>query len=128
MTQPHNTSGFSITELLVVISIISILLVAATPFFAVQARKAYRAEALQTLTNSAQALERHYTENNTFVGYDTSSLTGENYNFTFEASATGYYITAVAQDGQANDEQNGTSCAILTLNQAGVQTEADCWD
>ncbi|MGB0721700.1 MAG: type IV pilin protein [Gammaproteobacteria bacterium] len=128
MSKRHNTAGFTLTEMLVVVAIISILFAASLPFFGAQSRKAYRSEALEIINTNAQALERHYTENNTYVGYTPTSITGENYNFAISnLTASTYTITATAQGTQANDEQNGTSCTTLSLTQAGVNSPSDCW-
>jgi len=85
------------------------------------------------LLNQAQAMERCYTVNNTFVGCNLLRAVSENghYNISFvqNATATTFTVQAVPVAGgrQAND-----ACGTFTINQAGVRTATgnnrDCWD
>ena len=56
------TKGFSITELMIVVAIVSILIGLAYPAYTDSLQKSRRADAQAALTGLAAALQRHHTE------------------------------------------------------------------
>ena len=62
-----NIRGFSLVELMIVVSILSILAAFAVPSYLEQSKRARRADAQSALMGLAQAMERHFTENSTYV-------------------------------------------------------------
>ena len=103
-------------------------------------RKARRADGKIALLELTQALERYFTENNTYVGASLGGGAGDIYpatspeghyslSFTNGPSATGFTVQAAPQGAQTGD----TRCANLTLTATGVKgasgtgTVADCW-
>lgn len=130
------TKGFSLIEMLITVAIISILAVIAIQLFTPYIRKGRRIDAIDSMLSISLAEER-YRSNNTTYGtlsqvWGSVSTTSEGY-YTISisnVSSTAYTITATAVGNQANDTQDGTSCATLTLTMSnGTITKSPtvCW-
>lgn len=139
------TKGFTLIELMIVIAILGILAAIAIPAYQDSVRKAKRADAQGALMGLANAMERYFTTNNTFLGAaaggaDTGApaifstqvpVDGGTayYNLTISAAtASSYTLTATATGSQAGD----TDCTTLTITNTGLRgaTGADtsvCW-
>ncbi len=130
--------GFTLIELMVVVVIVAILLAIGYPTYLDQVRKARRSDATAALMQTAQRLERCFTDSNQFnaAGCPTGTVSSPEgyYNVAIAASATTYTLTAtpVAGTTQAGD----STCASFTLDQAGNRgakdaggndTTATCW-
>jgi type IV pilus assembly protein PilE len=128
--------GFTLIELMIVVSIVAILLAIGVPMYGEQVRKSRRAAAKSDMLELVQRLERWHTVNNTFVGFSTAVVTSPSnaatpaYRITPSAlTQNTYLLTAVPEPLQADDQ-----CGTLTINQANVRTEsganttvAQCW-
>ena len=144
--------GFTLIELMIVIAIIGILASIAYPSYTASVAKSRRADAKGALLGFANAMERHFTENNDYLGaagtdgtpansgapriYSTQSPVDGGtayYNLTIDNTIdpTSYTLTATRTGPQANDE-----CGNLTIDQTGekgiVNADAgidvdDCW-
>jgi type IV pilus assembly protein PilE len=68
MRNRKSTTGFTLVELMVVVAIIALLASIAYPGYQSQVRKTRRADAEGALSSFASAMERYYTENNTYLG------------------------------------------------------------
>ncbi|HWG76943.1 MAG TPA: type IV pilin protein [Steroidobacteraceae bacterium] len=135
--------GFSLVELMVTVAIVGILASIAYPSYRAYVLKSNRADAMRTLTEDAQILQRCYSQLYTFVGCTPIPPASPG----FSTSPNGFYdlssaivvgppqtfvLTATAVGAQAED----TSCATFSVNQAGQQlaqdssnndTSAKCW-
>lgn len=128
--------GFSLIEILIVMTMIGILTGVAVASYQGYVRKSRRTEAMQILTAIQMAQEKHRLTNTTYGslsdvwGGITSTPNGY-YNLQISnTSGTGYTLTATAQGNQANDSEDGTSCTTmtLTLNQATItKSPTNCW-
>lgn len=141
--------AFTLVELLIVIAIIGILASIAIPSYQKSVSKSRRADAKGALLGFANAMERHFTENNTYEGAGGTSGTPEDtgapriysaqspvdgatayYNLTINAADDTTFTLHAAPTGiQANDD-----CGTLTLAHTGAKdvssanlTAADCW-
>jgi type IV pilus assembly protein PilE len=148
-------SGFTLVELMIVVAIIGILASIAVPSYQESVRKSRRADAKGALMGLANAMERHFTETNSYCDaggagggdscglagsdfgtpaaavYTPSSETDSYYNFTINAdiSPSSYTLSATPDGAQADDK-----CGTLTLTNTGQKdvvgaelSKADCW-
>lgn len=125
----QRTAGFTLIELMIVVAIVAILAMIALPSYQQQMMKARRSQAKADLTELAQQLERYYTVNRTYVGFDftnsgitTSPRDGNPFVAYAIApdgavAAAAYKLVATAQGPQGQDR-----CANLTLDVAGRKT------
>lgn len=130
-------NGFSLVEVVIAIAIVGILAAIALPSYFAYLQKSRRSDARQALASAAQALERYFTEQNT---YQTATLGSSG--VYANMSSNGYYTLSIAVQTQTTyslqatpgGAQTGDPCATFTLNEQGVQgvtggalTAANCW-
>ena len=136
MSSSHSSeqAGFTLVELLIVVTMVSILAALAFPSYQDSVRKGRRATGKAAL-NKVQLLEERYRTNNASYGTlaQIGNPTDPEGNYTLavtNTSATGYTTTATAQGDQAKDKAEGVSCKQLSIVvAAGVTTKApsECW-
>ena len=133
--------GFTLIELMIVVTVIAIISAVAYPSYQAYIVKANRAEGRQAILAAAQQLERYFTNNNTY----TSDLTVAGYKgFSGESAANSKYNLVVTPGGAgiatsyvitATPTFSDTVCNLLTYTQAGTKgiaggSETDvskCW-
>lgn len=130
--------GFTLIELMVVVAVIGILVAIAVPSYQESVRKSRRGQAKADLAEAAQAMERYYTVNNTYVGANLAALgmsqspkQGDpRYTLAFAGAVTASTFTLRAQPlgGQVADK-----CGALSLSNTGAKSPntaelADCWN
>lgn len=127
-SKPCCYHGFTLIELMVVLAIVAIIAAVAYPSYRHSMLKSRRSDAHVALTDTAQTLERCYSE---YGSYGTTSCSIQN-NDTL-TSPEGFYTISVSipsstyfklratptSKGSQNDD---TTCAVLTLDQTGQQT------
>jgi type IV pilus assembly protein PilE len=153
----YNCAGFTLIELMIVITIMIILAMVAIPNYNSTVTKSARAEARSTLYQIAQLQERFFTTNNTYLCFNatgcTTTPTGwKNYSGSSYAKrkyainttarsgtlscagdtvtntiANSFVITATPANGFAD-----TECGSLTLDNCGitgnsVTSATNCW-
>lgn len=132
-------NGFTLIEILVVVTIVGILSSMAFSSYREHMLKAHRMDAKSQLLEIMQRQERYFSEKNTYVsdltslGYSASSVNTEGNNYTITAQATddgltdGVVLTATPQGNQADD----TYCGWLALSSMGQKTSEagndNCW-
>jgi len=128
--------GFSLIELMVVVTIIGILASIAYPNYTQYVFRSKRSEAKVELERRSQALEKCYTRYMSYLSANCTPLaaagnTANNY-YAISAvtpDAVTYTLTATAIGTQANDKK----CATLSLSSngerayTGTGTMKDCW-
>ena len=129
--------GFSLLELMIVVTIASFLAAIAYPSYMGQVRKSRRSEAAIALESMAQAQERFYSRFRTYtslvaapdpcagqacgLGQSSNSSDNDYYTLTANGNATSYTLTATASGPQFKD----TDCRTLTVNSVGVNSGAN---
>lgn len=128
--------GFTLLELLITIAIVAILATIAMASYRDQVVRSKRGAGAACLQQSAQAMERYYTTNMTYVGAvagQCDTEVAQDYAVTFVADPTvrAYTLQATPQGGQATSD---TKCGTLSINQQGVRGEGgtatsadECW-
>ena len=119
--------GFTLIELMIVLAILAIIMAVAVPAYQSQVRHSRRSEAMQLLSGCALQQERFRADNPQYGNIACASTT-TNYTIAISnVTATTFTYTATAQGDQTHDQQEGTSCTPLTINQARTKTPAVCW-
>jgi type IV pilus assembly protein PilE len=130
--------GFTLIELMVVVTIVALLLAIAYPSYREQVTKTRRSEGTALLTQVAQEMERCYTRFNAYDHESCASIyadgrASENDWYRLDGAtvaANSFTLVAIPQRDQVRD----TRCGNLTLTHAAVRgrtgTAADirqCW-
>ena len=126
--------GFTLIEVMLVVSLIAILALIAYPSYQTNIRKAKRNDAIEALLRIQLAEEKWRvsdTDYATLIELGNPTTKEGFYSIAIPANtATGYTIRATAIGDQANDEVDGTQCSPLQLIvSAGGETKlpAACW-
>jgi type IV pilus assembly protein PilE len=122
--------GFTLIELMVTIAILAIIAAIAVPIYSGQVEKARRADAVSSLLDTAQQLERCFTRNSSYTHANCPSGTIASadgfYEITVTAASTTYDLTAKPLGSQAGDD-----CKNFTLDHLGNKgktgTADRCW-
>ncbi|MCZ8164822.1 type IV pilin protein [Silanimonas sp.] len=130
-------TGFTLIELMIVVTVIAILAAVAYPSYQAQVRKGRMGQAQADLLELSQFMERCFASNNSYQGcalpFSTSPRNGTPYyqiEFNPATTRTEFNLRAVPQTAGGQDKQK---CGTLELNQSGVKrfgalgTQADCW-
>lgn len=133
----NRARGFTLIELMITVIIIGLLASIAYPAYQSQVRKTKRSEAKIDLIDTAQRLERCYTQ---FGAYNNDACTvkshlSENEEYKVVISNLGqstYTVTAVPNNTQ---QAKDTDCAEFSLDHTGLQLAedskgnkaTDCW-
>jgi len=129
--------GFTLIELMIVVTVLGILVGVAVPVYSDSVRKARRGQAKSDMVEAAQLMERRYTLNGKYdgktlkqiLGSDQSPRTGTaHYTLTMQSDAKSFTIRATPSTATG---QNKDKCGEMTLNQIGTKTAAStdgCWD
>lgn len=134
--------GFTLVELMIVLVVVAILTTVAYPSYSEYVVRSKRTEGKAALLDAAQAVERHFTNHNTYpsdlAAAGVRTFSGDNasdasYTIAIAAGATGslassFTLTATPTNGHADPK-----CGNLSVNQLGVKgetgslTAAECW-
>lgn len=119
--------GFTLIELMIVVAIVAILAAIAVPSYQQHVIKTNRNDAMAVMQGFAQAMERHYAQNNTYatavagtVFPAQSPLDGPaRYNLSIVAAASSYTLRATPVAGGTQDGDG-----LLELTNTGLRS----WD
>ena len=137
------TGGFTLIEVMIVVTIIGILLAVTLPGYQETLRKGRRADAKSALLDVANRQEQFMLDQNTYtldmtdLGYAADPRVSEEGFYTIDAAACAggainrcYLLTATPVTGGA--QAGDTRCVLFRLDSSGAKTatgsEADiCW-
>ncbi|HET7370706.1 MAG TPA: type IV pilin protein [Gammaproteobacteria bacterium] len=128
------SQGFTLIELLVTVAILAIIAAIAYPSYRSAVLKSHRADAQTTLSETAQNMERCYTQYSSYKNSNCTALVpsaspGGYYSIAASIpSPSSYKLTATATGSQADDD----ACATLSLASTGARTATgtstdECW-
>jgi type IV pilus assembly protein PilE len=120
LTNLAKLKGFTLIELMIVVAIVAIIASVGYPSYTASVQKARRADAKGAMMGFAQAMERHFTANNTYLGagaggadtgapgvFPTEAPIDGNtkfYDLTISAAtANTFTLRATPKNGQAGD-------------------------
>ena len=121
--------GFTLIELMIVVTVIAILAALALPSYQQYIRQARRADGIADLLELQNSVEKCRVNEPTYANCDQSTEVpfpaNDYYTFSITASTSAYTFTAAAISGtsQAND----SGCTSLTLDDDGTKTPDGCW-
>lgn len=140
--RPGRCAGFTVVELMLVLTIVAILAAVALPSYREAIRRGHRAEARVGLLQAAHWLERFATATGSYLRDEADfpaalkGLPSGTYEIDFRASdakGSGYTLTATPRGAQAGDR-----CGGFTLDHTGLRgllspsasevLQADCWN
>jgi type IV pilus assembly protein PilE len=125
------SSGFTLLEVLIAIVVVGILAAIALPSYSAHLRKSARSEAQGILTDGASRQQqflvdrRRYAGTMAALGVTPPSDLATKYTFAIAAvdgPPPTFTLTATATGDQAHDK-----CPVLTIDNAGNRTPAECW-
>lgn len=137
----HKTRGFTLIELMITIVIVSILTAVALPAYFDSVRKTQRSDAKIKLSETAQTLERCFTEFNAYnntacpvvgTGPAISETSDEGYYTITNTALTATTFTLTATPVVGGPQASDAKCTTLTLAHTGAKgaTGSDptnCW-
>jgi len=129
--------GYSLIELLITLSILSILITIAYPIYTQHITYTHRKQVQIILFDLASRMERYYLENNHSyaeatvekLGIETST-TRKFYEIFLTSNSVTFRVQAKPINNQATHD---TTCGLLALNEVGEKsidgkgTVAECW-
>jgi type IV pilus assembly protein PilE len=134
-----HSKGFTLIELVIALTVLGILAAIAYPSYQNQVAKSRRGDAQAALMAFANAMERYYTQNNTYAGAAVGAggvfpaeapVDGSNKYYDLSiptATVSAYTLRAVPKNGQAGDgrleiDSDGTRHWYANDNGSGTDT------
>lgn len=153
MKKNYVIRGFTLIEIMVVVCIIAVLAAIAVPTYRSYQVKSRRIDAQTGLLQIQSIMEDYFAKNNLYphpaitipvlpcfrricskiplppriIPSQITLPTSLYYQYTFTSTNTTYTITATAIGNQVNDQENGTNCNVLSIDNVGNKLPAACW-
>lgn len=132
--------GFTLIELMIVVTIIGLLAAVAIPGYGQYVRRAHRSEGMATLSALAAAQEKYYLSNNSYTtvlaDLKIAATTEHGYYDIKITAADASGFTATAAPGATSPQLEDEDCQVFTINSAGsrtaksassADTSSTCW-
>ena len=130
MPPKQRKSGFTVIELMIVLTIVAILVALAYPSYVDYVRKARRGEAQQLLMNWSINQEIWRANHPEYAKDEVGELPAPTHNYydfsLTDRSAATYALQADAKGDQVNDTSKG-DCTVLAVNSTGAKSPGICW-
>jgi type IV pilus assembly protein PilE len=139
LLKKHHYNGFTLIELMIVVAIVGILAAIAYPSYQESVAKSKRADAQGALIGLASALERHFTETNSYCDAGTTAVancgagTGDSGAPTIYSAqvpvdgGTKYYDLTIAVSSVSATSKTATGFTI-TATRTGSMASDKCGD
>jgi type IV pilus assembly protein PilE len=98
MFRDNRQRGFTLIEMMIVVTVIGLLAALAFPTYMDQVRKARRSDGQDGLTRAVQRMELQYARNATYVGATLDNIAPTN----ITQSTDGYYTITITAQGVTN--------------------------
>jgi prepilin-type N-terminal cleavage/methylation domain-containing protein len=121
----HPRKGFTLIELLIVVVIIGILAAIAIPKFADTKRKAIVTAVKSDLKNLIPSAEAHFSDNNTYVGWNIPATGSTGVTMSGTPAATGWVATAT-HSGTGVECSLAVGASVPANTVEGVPYGANC--
>ncbi len=122
-------AGLTMIELMIVLTVLTIIVTIAVPSYRAQALRGNRTDAMDELLRQASFQQRQFTINNQYsaVANITTNSGGYVIQTTIANAGQTYTLSAVPQGAQADD-----TCGTLSLTNTGLKTSSTgndqrCW-
>lgn len=137
--RPPRQRGYTLMELLLTVSIITIVASIALPSYRQHVKRSHRGDAMAALMRVANAQEKFYLQNNTYAGtlaeLNITSTANDYYTLSIvDANINAFSATAIPKSGgpQADDDQCATFAidstgALSATNSGGADNTSYCW-
>ena len=125
----NKTTGFTLIELMITVAILAIIIAIAVPVYYSQVEKTRRSDAITSLMETSQQLERCFTRTNSYENcLDPESFDSVRgfYGIRANTNPTTYTLTATAQGSQSGDSCSPFELDHLGNRDAGSSTDR-CW-
>ncbi len=122
-----HSRGFSLTEMMIVVAVVTILGAVAMPSFTSQVRRSNRTDATSALMRVAAEQEKYYLQNNSYGDMeDLGDPTTDSGYYSLAiptANATTYVINATPVTG--GPQEKDATCARISINGNGQRSAED---
>ena len=137
-TPSFREAGFTLIELLVVMVIVAVLAGVAYPTYTAHLKRSHRADARSELLRMQMTAEKQRLSTlgaapTLPANWVTAPAVAKHYQLALQPAANQDYTLsarALPGDGQNDDTQGDTSCAVLTIRVQGLESQhepAACW-
>lgn len=132
ISNKNSQSGFTLTELMIVLVIVGLMAAFALPSYRDQALRSARTDAKADLATYAQELQECYSQTGNFGHNDCKNIIGSSktssegkYTIAFVGTPTAEAYTLRATPISGKGQERDTDCASFTINNLGQQSALD---
>lgn len=125
---PTRLKGFTLIEVMIVVVIVAILASIAIPAYTSQMIKSRRVDVQREIVSHAQALERYFTTNGSYVSSGTTCGVADpaiNKHYTVTTTCSSATAFSIKASPSVTGPQSGDG--DLTVDQSGARTPTDKW-
>jgi len=129
--RPQVNTGFTLTELIIAIAILSIVVAVAAPTYNNYIQQGKIAEALSTLGNLSTQMEKYYLDFRVYTNNQgncaINNLNGDTYSYSCTSTGQNYTWTATSSDGNYVFSVNNHFDKATLAFKGNTLSSVDCW-